>query len=169
MLNIFYSLQELDFDQLMQVYSETNRMNGRLNYKKCNEAQQLLYAEQDFYHYLRTEFFGERTSFYAVLACAERYISALRLEKFKDGLLLEALETAPERRGQGYATMLLRDVLNYAVKNGYSRIYSHVHRHNRASLAVHTACGFTKILDHAVFIDGSVSWDTLTLCCQITD
>jgi hypothetical protein len=36
------------------------------------------------------------------------------------------------------------------------KIYVHISRRNAASIAVHIACGFCKILDHAVYADGSV-------------
>lgn len=166
MFRIFYALQELDFQQLMQVYNESNQLCGGANHKGFDEPQQVLHAEQDFYDFLRNCFF-DGTSFYAVLTCDGRYVSAVRLEKFMDGLLLEALETAPDCRRQGYATLLLHCVQKYAAQIGKTKIYAHVYRRNRASISLHKKCGFSEVLDHAVFIDGSVSWDAITLCCKL--
>ena len=92
----------------------------------------------------------------------DRYVSAARLEPYRDGLLLEALETAPELRGRGYAAALLRNMLESAPGTG--PVYSHVDKKNAASLAVHRACGFRRILEHAVYADGSVLASACTLC-----
>ena len=88
------------------------------------------------------------------------YVSALRLEPYKDGWLLEALETAPDHRRRGWAKALMRAVLEML---GETTVYSHVSRRNEASLRTHYACGFEKHLDHVVYLDGSVSGRGLTL------
>lgn len=94
---------------------------------------------------------------------AGEYISALRLEPYKDGLLLEALETAPRHRRKGYGYQLLKAVLNAFPDR---KIYSHVSKRNVPSLAIHEKCGFRKISDAAAYIDGSVNERAVTLCYQ---
>ena len=42
------------------------------------------------------------------------------------------------------------------------KVYSHISRDNAPSIAAHTACGFQKILDHAIYLDGSVHPDADT-------
>ena len=42
-------------------------------------------------------------------------------------------------------------------------VYSHVGKRNTASMALHMGCGFEKIQDCAVYIDGSVSQNAVTL------
>lgn len=153
MLLVAKSLQELRFSSLMMVYEEGNRENGHDFYPHLSSQQQLLQAEQDFYAYLREDFFRQPGAAYYIWSEKGRYVSALRLEPCQDGLLLEALETHPEYRGRGYAKMLIRSVLETAE---YERIYVHISRRNAPSIAVHTACGFRKILGHAVYADGSV-------------
>jgi len=92
---------------------------------------------------------------------------AVRFEPYRDGLLLEALETAPDERNKGYAKQLLSDGLAYLRKRGSMTVYSHIHKKNKASVSVHTACGFRPISNCAVFIDGSVSGEYLTYCANV--
>jgi len=162
MLKIIYSLKDMDFRQLMDVYAEGNRENGCVFYPDLPENQQLLQAEQDFYAYLR-EFFKDKAAFYAVWAPENVYVAALRMEPYQDGLLLEALETAPEHRRKGYATALVKQTLEELAQNKTCCVYSHVNKTNTASLGVHAACGFKRIAEHAVYADGSVLHNSCTL------
>lgn len=160
MLHLAKKYSGLDFSQLMEVYEEGNRENGAELYPQQSEYEQLLRAEQDFSDYLREDFFKTEGAYYAIWEESGTYRSALRLEPFQDGMLLEALETKPDCRRKGYATMLLQAILEQQP----GKIYSHVSRNNIASLRIHEKCGFQKILDHAVYIDGSVSANAVTLC-----
>jgi GNAT superfamily N-acetyltransferase len=134
MLFLAKSLQQLRFGELMEVYIEGNL-------EKAEEIG-LLQAEQDFYQYLQDCFFPTAGAVYAVWTEESKYVSALRLEPYKDGLLLAALETAPQHRRKGYAKKLIEAVL--AEFEG-EKIYSHVSKINEASLAVHEKCGFCRI------------------------
>ena len=149
MLLIAKRLEELDFSALMDIYVEGNL-------EKAEEYGDggLLRAEREFYDYLREDFFRQQGAFYAVWTEQGSYVSALRLEPYKDGWLLEALETAPADRKKGYAKRLMGEVLEYM---GQAVVYSHVSRRNEASLRTHYACGFQKYLDHVVYLDGSVT------------
>lgn len=119
----------------------------------------MLRAEQAFYQYLAEGFFSVPGAVYAIWQEQGVYISALRLEPYEDGLLLEALETAPAQRRQGYAERLIR-----AVQGEFpQKIYSHVSKKNLPSLAVHKKCGFRQVLDYAKYIDGSVARNAVTL------
>ena len=155
MLQIAKRLAELDFSALMDVYIEGNL-------EKAEEYGDggLLRAEREFCDYLREDFFRQKDAFYALWLEKGKYVSALRLESYKDGWLLEALETAPDYRKQGYAKALMVDVLDTM---GEAVIYSHVSKRNEASLKTHYACGFGKYLDYVVYLDGSVSNRGLTL------
>jgi RimJ/RimL family protein N-acetyltransferase len=155
MLYLAKSLQQLHFGKLMEVYTESNA-------EKADNAG-LLQAEQDFYQYLRDCFFTTPGAVYAIWQEQGTYVSALRLEPYKDGLLLEALETAPEHRRRGFACRLIQAVLTEFAEN---KIYSHVSKRNLPSLAVHEKCGFWKISDSAAYIDGSVDERAITLCYQ---
>jgi len=157
MLYLARSLQQLQFGKLMEVYIEGNL-------EKAAEVG-LLQAEQDFYQYLSECFFPVSGAVYAVWIEENEYTSALRLEPYKDGLLLEALETAPNHRRKGYACQLIQAVLaEFPEQN----IYAHVSKRNAPSLAIHKKCGFRKISDSACYIDGSVNDRAVTLCHQST-
>ena len=135
--------------------------NGEDNYPYEPKSQQLLLTEQDFHQYLRECFFLTQDAFYAVWISEGRYVSALRMEPYRDGLLLEALETAPEFRRKGYGSALVRAVLDIV---GEQKIYAHVHKKNIASLMTHEKCGFHETMDYAVYADGSVLHNSVTLC-----
>ena len=153
MLTVAKRLQQLQFGDLMAVYTEGNRENGEEFYPHLPPEEQLLRAEQDFYAYLSDCFFRTAGAAYYIWSEHGRYVSALRLEPYQDGLLLEALETHPEHRGRGYAKALIRTALTEAE---CEKIYVHISRRNAPSIAVHTSCGFRKILNYAVYADGSV-------------
>lgn len=160
MLIIAENLHQLDFSQLMQVYREGNEENGADLYPQESKERQLLLAEQDFYRYLQDCFFKTADAVYCVLEEGGRYLAALRLEPYRDGMLLEALETKPEIRRNGCAVRLIGEVTAKVP----GKIYSHISRRNTASIRTHEKCGFQKILDHAVYVDGSVSTRADTYC-----
>ena len=165
MLNIAKNMRDLSFSKLMEVYREGNLENGRDLWPDLPEGQQLIRAEQDFYNYLTQVFFPSRGAVYAIWEEKGSYLCALRLEPYKDGLLLEALETHPEHRRKGYAQLLI-----YAVRErtGSTKIYSHVHKSNIPSLKVHQKCGFQRIQEYAVYVDGSFNNRCCTLCLEET-
>ena len=163
MLKILNSLADIDFRQLMDVYEEGNCINGNELYGKYSKNLQIIYAEQDFYNYL-VEFFEEPSARYAVWIHNGRYVSALRLERYCDGLLMNALETIPVARKQGYAKKLIMAVLDYLRNIGCGRLYSHVQKDNVASLCAHLSCGFMIASETAVYLDSSVRSDSYSLC-----
>lgn len=158
MLLLATSLREVKFSQLMAVYAQSNRENAREFYSQLPEELAVGEAEQDFYQYLKEVFFPTRGAVYAIWEVGGCYVSALRLEPYKDGLLLSALETAPGSRQQGYAKALLAAVLP-----GKGKVYSHVGKKNVPSLRVHESCGFQIVSERATYIDGSVNSRCYTL------
>ncbi len=163
MLTVASRLNELDFRQLMDVYEEGNLENAEEFFPHVPKEQGILMAEQNFHQYLRECFFKTEGARYYVCSENDRYISALRLEPYRDGLLLEALETRPDARKKGYAEALVKAVLEQV---GTVKVYSHVHKKNIPSLKVHEKCGFFRILEHAVYADGSVYSNCCTFCSQ---
>lgn len=154
MLRICDRLSHIRFGQLMQVYAEGVEDNGKEFYPDLSENQQILRAEQDFYAYLQTGFFSQPGDLYCIWEEKGEYVSALRLQRYQDGLLLEALETHPNHRRRGYACRLIRAVLEELHPE---KLYSHIGHRNLASQATHLKCGFRKISDHARYADGSVN------------
>ena len=163
MLIVANSMKELAFGKLMQIYCEGNLENGQELWPDEPKARQIALAEQEFYQYLQQVFFRTEGARYFVWEEVGDYVSALRLEPYRDGLLLEALETVPELRRKGYGTKLIQSVLEVT---GNQKIYSHVSKRNIPSLRTHEKCGFVKIMDFAAYADGSVNDKSCTLCYQ---
>lgn len=161
MLKLFFKLKELDFEQLMAVYEEGNMENAAEFFPDAPPAVQLERAKQAFEDYLREDFFRVSGAFYAVWEDAGEYVSALRLEPYGDGWLLEALETRPCRRKKGYAVKLITAALERFPKG--THVYSHVGKRNTASMATHLRCGFEKVQDYAKYVDGTVTQYSCTL------
>ena len=163
MLKIIRSLSDLKFSQLMHVYTESNALNGASNFPNDTPEIQIHKAEVEFYHYLDSVFFRQKSSFYAVWTVGDTYTAALRIEPYSNGLLLSALETAPEARCKGYATALIRNVQELLNQQGSGMLYSHVSASNIPSLTTHKNCGFEVTKDYAVYSDGSVMHNCFTL------
>lgn len=166
MLKIITSMRQLKFSELMQIYIESNRIKGSEYYPHISSEAQLLEAEQDMYQYLSTVFFKQEQAFYAVWEVDNTYRSAVRFESYADGLLMCALETDPIYRNQGFAEQLLNAVKRFLSMQDGGRVYAHVSKVNTASLALHRKCGFNVIKNHAVFLDGSVEYGSLTLLLE---
>lgn len=161
MLMIARSLKELRFGELMEVYADSNREKAE-DWPDLPPLFALQLAEQDFRQYLQEVFFKIPGAICAVLEEKGQYVSALRLEPYRDGLLLAALETAPDWRKMGYAVTLIREVQRHLAAQGPVKLYSHVNKRNTASLRTHEICGFIRISDHAVYINGSVDYRCTT-------
>ncbi len=139
-MRLAHSLRELEFGKLMEVYSGSTKGS--------------LLAEQDFYQYLSECFFTQPGDCYCLWEAEGRYQAAVRLQRYRDGILLEALETAPQCRRKGFAKAL---VLAALAQFPRERFYVHIDRKNKASMALHEGCGFRKIADTATLADGSVT------------
>lgn len=163
MLLIANRMSELPFRALMDIYVEANAEHGQELWPRETPERQIALSEQDFYNYLQQSFFRTPGAYYAVWCVNGRCVSALRMEPYQDGWLLEALETLPDRRREGHAKALILAVL---AQMGPGKVYSHVHKRNTASLRTHESCGFQKILDHAVYADGSVMTNSVTMCIE---
>ena len=162
MLVLATSLRQLRFSELMEVYADSNEEKAS-DWSNLPHGYALTLAEQDFRQYLDEVFFRTPDAVCAVWEEKGYYVSALRLEPYKDGLLLEALETHPDQRMKGYAAMLISAVQQHL---GSVKIYSHVKKSNTASLKTHEKCGFKQISDYAVYINGSVDYRCSTLLYQ---
>ena len=166
MLKTVYRLRDLNFSGLMTLYAEGNAENASEFYPQLEQARGILEAENDFYGYLQAVLFRTRGAVYAIWEENSVYISALRLEPYRDGFLLEALETHPDYRRMGYAGKLIREVLRWLAEQGSGPVYAHIHKGNNASLRTHLSCGFERISEQATYIDGSVTDRSCTVCFQ---
>lgn len=153
MLRVYTSMADLPFGKLMRIYTQSNREQVR-KWIGEPEEQGVAQAEQEVYAYLRQCFFtlpSARLFLWEEQGCL---VSAVRCEGYRDGVLLTALETAPDCRGRGYAKALLSAVLEHL---GKGKVYVHIRLDNQASIAVHRRCGFQKLKSGARLLDGSYS------------
>ena len=157
MLIIAASIRQLRMEELMEVYADSNREKAS-DWPNLPKLFALELAEREFRQYLDTVFFRTPGAVMALWEEHGRYVSALRLEPYRDGLLLEGLETAPDHRKRGYAAALITAVQAYLRELGAVRLYSHVGKRNAPSRRTHETCGFSRISDHAVYISGSVDY-----------
>lgn len=166
MLKVINRYDELDFRQLMDVYAQRNCEIGAALYPKTDRNIQLLYAEQDFFQFLQS-YFKIEDARYFIWAPDGRYMAALRIEPYLDGVLLEGLETAPKVRRKGVACALVSETIRYLETTSCNMIYSHVSKDNTPSLALHYKCGFSLFAEDAVYIDGTYHEDSYTLTYNI--
>ena len=145
MLKLIYSMGDLDVEQLLKLYEEWD----------LNEAYYL-----DFLH---NDFFRQKDAFFAVWATQGQYKAALRIEPYRDGLLLASLSTAPSERKKGYGYLLVTEVLKHLSILPYKVVYSHINKKNFPSLELHKKCGFRLYSDSARYIDGTVTQNSCTM------
>lgn len=167
MLKIAKSVSELNTAQFLAVYAESVRKKAQACYRDFSENQQIDWAEDDLLTYLREDFFRQRDAFCAMWLIDGIYISGLQIETYRDGVLLHALETAPDARRNGYAYELVTAVLEYLRQEKCVNVYSHIHKRNIPSLRLHEKCGFQKISDSAVYIDGTVTQNSYTMMLRL--
>ena len=163
MLQWVRNMRQLPFSQLMQVYVEGNLEKAEEDFGEYPLEVGLRMAEEDFYQYLQEVFFRTPGAIYALWMEKGVCVSALRLEPYRDGVLLSALETAPDHRRFGYGKQLVLSILE---ELDGKKVYSHVSKTNIASLALHESCGFLRIKESAVYLDGSVNSKCCTFCFE---
>lgn len=154
MLKILHNIGDLDLSQFYRVYRETVAKNAAL--------VGLRLAEKEIYDDLSI-FLDARDAVCCLWRVEGRYVCCVRREAYRDGFLLTCLETAPEERRKGYASLLLSAVIAREKEVGRVPAYVHVHKHNKASIALHTELGFRVIADVARLVDGTVSTSFYTM------
>ncbi len=145
MLKLIYSMGDLDVEQLLKLYEEWHL------------------DERGYLDFLRNDFFRQKDAFFAVWAPHGQYKAALRIEPYRDGLLVAALSTAPNERRKGYGYLLVTEALKYLSTLSYKVVYSHVDKKNFPSLELHKKCGFQLFSDSAKYIDGTVTQKSCTM------
>ena len=153
MLYIADDIHKIKYGLLMELYAQDLQKDAQKHYGRLSLNEGIFCAEQDFYAYLRDEFFKIRGAYYAFWVECGVYYSGLRLEPWKDGLVLCGIATRPDCRRKGYAYKLLQQVLQQLPCG--TKVYSHIDKNNLASLALHHKIGFQLLEDHAEMLDGS--------------
>ena len=145
LMHTIHSFADLDFDRLMSIYLERNLENADDLYPdEPDRNAALRRVVDDFRSYLTTDFFRNKGETYRILEKDGKWVSALRLYALSDRrFYLEALETAPECRREGYATALLNKVIDELKMGGQFVLCDCVAKSNFVSLKTHLSCGFT--------------------------
>lgn len=140
---------DLDERKLMDVYAESNYENTDYFFpEETDKAVAVRKVEEGFCGFLKDEFFSRDGNAYWVLEENGIWVCALRLNLIENGLYyLEALETKPDCRKQGYATKLMNDVIEKLKSEGSFRICDCISKKNIASIRTHEKCGFRIVSD----------------------
>ena len=149
MLKLIYSMADLDAEQLLELYKEWDL------------------DEEDYLDFLRNDFFHQKDSFFAVWASQGQYKAALRIEPYRDGLLIASLSTVSGERRKGYGYLLVTEVIKHLSILPYKVVYSHINKKNVPSLELHKKCGFRLYSDSARYIDGTVTQNSCTMCYDL--
>ena len=81
----------------------------------------------------------------------DQWVSALRAIEYRPGVwFIEAVETAPDRRGQGFGKRLLTHTAECLLPLSAKQIECIIHPANTASCRLHAACGFAPTDDEPV-------------------
>ena len=152
MFQIVRSYDELDMEQLMHVYEQSNLKYGGSRCRNGSRWEQLRIAEENLQEFVM-DFMNIKGAMFATWSSEGRLTAVLRLEPYCDGYLLTGLETAVDDRRRGYASALMSTTLQHIS----GRVYSHVEKRNLPSVAVHKKVGFTIAAEYAKLLDGTVS------------
>ena len=149
MLITITEFKDLDTRKLMDIYSESNYENTDYFYPdEQDKAAAVRKVEEGFLDFLKNSFFEQAGASYRILEENGVWVSALRLCRIQTDLyFLEALETRPDQRGKGYASLLLSGVVESLKKEGPFRLCDCVSKKNTASLKTHEKCGFRIVSD----------------------
>ena len=144
-------LSQFESKKLMDVYEESNIKNIKHFFPECrNQEEGKKKVEEGFLDYIQNEFFKLENSSYYLWEENNISMSAMRFYKIGEGLyFLEALETHPSYRKNGYAQKLICSVIEELKKNGDFVLKSYVYPENIASLKTHKRCGFIEDNDMA--------------------
>lgn len=142
--------RDLNKRKLMDIYTESNFENTDYFFPdETNKEIAVQKVEEGFLNFLKNEFFLQNEAAYWIWEENGVWYSALRTCKVLNGpYYLEALETRPDFRGMGHASLLLSNVLDVLRKEGPFRICDCVSKKNTVSLKVHEKCGFQIVSEN---------------------
>lgn len=152
MLVYISDMKNLPFSEICRVYQQS--IECSVGESSVTLSERFWQEEHGLYQELQ-DFFSRRNGTLALWRTEHGIQSALRLEKWNDGYLLQSLETHPESRRKGFALHLVKSVLADCPRG--TILYSHVKKDNIASMQLHLHCGFQVHSDMARLLDGTVS------------
>lgn len=136
-----------------EIYSEASYEIAKEKHPEVEGTEDLeeaIKAEELYFVEFLKKFMSKTQSRYYVLDVDSQWVSALRLTKIEDFYYMEALETSPEYRRNGYAAQLISEVIALLKANDEVIMRSNVNKTNVASLATHKKCGFEIERENAI-------------------
>ena len=144
MIHYFTTFNGIDSKQLMAIYKGSNEKGAQRTYPEEKiYAKRLDNYEAAFLEFIRDDFLSLPHSTYAIYVENDIYFSAARLIRSDQNIVyLEALETNPLYRKQGYAKKLIVQLKVDLIRQGVRELRSNVSYSNEESLYLHEVCGF---------------------------
>ena len=140
------SLDDIDFKALMELYLEGNTENGKyfskVNGLTADEGRNL--SENQFKSFLEDTFFNNNSNnIYFIVKNENTYISAVRANYMSNNCYyLEGLETNPDFRHKGYATLLYDYIFKYL--KATTKLFLTIAINNEFSIKTHIKSGFIE-------------------------
>lgn len=137
-------LMDNDVHLLMKVYRESNKDNISYFFPEVKDIEKgLQMVEKAYVQWIRDDFLRQKNTSYYVWKEKGLWLSSLRFHEVgKEHYYIEALETHPEYRKQGYAEKLINSVIEELKDKGSFEIESYTSIKNIASQKTHKKCGF---------------------------
>lgn len=146
MLKIIESMTEREVEKLLYVYSESNLEIMEDNYlRKHHSRDEAMNALVKDYKEFLSDFIIQDNQLICVWEESSCYTTGLRLIDVGNGIwFIEALETAPNDRNNGYAKLLITDVIAYVQNCNAQELACLINRNNKVSQVTHKSCGFIQ-------------------------
>lgn len=146
MLKILDIITNEELKKLLYVYEESNSELFKKmyinNYSSKADAENNLI--RDYAKFLK-EFQSDKKNSICVWEHNGIYRAGLRLINLGHGVwFLEALETSPNDRNNGYAKLLLNSCIEYLKRCNTKKLECLIGRTNTLSQRTHESCGFIK-------------------------
>ena len=144
MLLAFKDMTKEDMYRMVHsVYSEASYEIAKDKHPDMQDLSEAIREEEQYFveKFLR-KFMSKNENTYYVWDTNGEWVSAFRLTKLEGYYFMEALETTPEHRRKGYASELIKAVIQKLEEDESVVIRSNVRKTNTASLAMHRKCGF---------------------------
>ena len=154
---------DIDKRLLMDVYAESNFENTDHFFPEMTDkAEAVRKVEEGFLDFLENDFFKKEGNVYWVMEKGGKWLSALRTSELEDRTFyIEALETHPDHRRQGWAARLIESVIEHLKRGGSFRLCCCVDKENTPSVETHLSCGFkiTDDIGHDLLSGDNSEWD----------
>lgn len=158
MLKILGMITNEELKKLLYIYEESNNEFLKKNYinKYSSEIEAQNTLISDYNKFLK-EFQSDQKRYICVWEEQGVYRSGLRLINLGNGIwFLEALETSPNDRNNGYGKLLLNSIIEYLKTYDAKKLECLIGSTNIASQRTHESCGFIRTNLSPIDWDGAI-------------